>query len=82
MNVMLRDVNNNMIFVGDILENTRNKNTYKVMFSYYTHMDSDTEAYGFWLYGDDLGVHPFPECNQEGQIKLLNLSRNDQQEKR
>lgn len=74
MNIGLRDKGGNMIFVGDILENTANGAQYKVMFSYYTHMDSDTEAYGFWLYGSH-GVHPIPKCDNDGKLKLLNLNR-------
>lgn len=74
MNIGIRDANDNMIFVGDILKNKRNGNMYKVMFSYYTHMDSDTEAYGFWLYSVD-GVHPIPKCDDDGKLKLINTSR-------
>ena len=74
MNIGLRDADNNMIFVGDILENTRSGAMYKVMFSYYTHMDSETEAYGFWLYSKS-GVHPVPKCDDSGKLKLINKSR-------
>lgn len=75
MNTLLRDANNNMIFVGDILKNERNGSTYKVMFSYYTHLESDTKAYGFWLCCDDLGSYPMPECDNDNRLKLINMSR-------
>lgn len=75
MNIGIRDANDNMIFVGDILENKRNHTTYKVMFSYYEHVDSNTKAYGFWLCGDDLTTSPMPECDSNGMLKLINTSR-------
>lgn len=75
MNTGLRDAEDNMIFVGDILKNKRNGNTYKVMFSYYSHLDSDAKAYGFWLCCDDLESYPIPECDGNRRLKLINTSR-------
>ena len=76
MDIKLRDCEGNMIFVGNVLKNERSGDLYKGMFSYYTHQDSDSEAYGFWLFSEH-GVHPLPKCDNDGRLKLLNISRCD-----
>ena len=65
-----------MIFEQDVLKDVESGDMYKVFFSYYTHMDSDIESYGFWLFGGGVkGVYPMPRCDKECKIKLLNISR-------
>ena len=78
-NTYLRDCKDNMIFEQDVLEDLKSGDLYKVFFSYYTHMDSEHEAYGFWLLGsgDNRGVYPMPRCDEGCKIKLFNASRGE-----
>ena len=75
MNTELNDANGNMIFKGDILKRKGSCLEYRVDFGYYTHLDSDTKAYGFYLVDNqNYTSHPIPE-SEHGILKLINTSR-------
>ena len=77
MNIGLRDCNDNMVFVGDTLSNSRG-DEYKVMFGYYSIINcpDEVESYGFYLLDEQFSTrHHMPKCNENGILKLENRSR-------
>jgi len=76
MNTGLNDVNGNMIFKGDVLRREGSCLEYRVDFGYYSHLDSDAKAYGFYLVDDqNYTSHPIPE-SEHRILKLINKSLN------